>query len=309
MFKRSYNRLVLHLELETVSPLLIKAGDGALNLTAAQLACVRTRHAVAGLTVYIPGSSLRGVLRAAAEASLQGQRFRSVHGLIEGASDPFAPPRRFDDETPTAAIHREHSLTARLFGSTALKSRCAVRDLFPWKRDTASAEIASTQSFKQANRTELRNNVAIDRLLGSVKNGPWDAELVPAGATFWGELTLENYEVWQLGLLARAIDAFDEGFATLGSGSSRGLGVVRLRVSRLVHEQPLRAGERPRGVSQLADDATRRDYGLFPEAPDLLPAASSEPRGLHRRFDVSAPATGAWLAAGQHALNALGAVS
>ncbi|HEY8378342.1 MAG TPA: RAMP superfamily CRISPR-associated protein, partial [Nannocystis sp.] len=297
MFKRSYNRAVLNVEIETVSPLLIKAGDSALSPTAAQLACVRTRHAVAGLTVYIPGSSLRGVLRSAAETSLDGQRFASLQGPVDGAIDPFkrhkptselrereSEPRKRDSKTSTPAVHREHSLTERLFGSTSIKSRCAVRDLFPWPRDTAPAQIAATTSFVQANRTELRNNVAIDRLLGSVKQGPWDAELVPAGVTFWGEITLENYEVWQLGLLTRALDALDESFANLGSGSSRGLGLVHVRVSSLIHEQPARAGERPRGVSQLADDATRRDYGLFPEAPDALPEASGQLRGLHRRF-------------------------
>lgn len=305
MFKRSYNRAVLRIELLTVSPLLIKAGDARLSPTAAQLACVRTRHASAGLTVYIPGSSMRGVIRATAEASLRGQRFRNCHREVDGADDPLEHAAPAPTETPTPEVHRAHALTARLFGSTQLKSRCSIRDFFPWPGDIEPAQIASTEAFQQANRTELRNNVAIDRLLGSVKNGPWDAELVPAGVKFWGDLSLENYEIWQLGLLARAIDELNDGFAQLGSGKSRGLGLVTLQVTQLLHEQPYRAGERPRGVARLVDDSTRQEYDLFPEAAEALPAASGEPRGLHRRFRISAPDTGPWLAAGRRALESL----
>ncbi|MCY1071206.1 RAMP superfamily CRISPR-associated protein [Nannocystis sp. RBIL2] len=304
MFKRSYNRAILRIELRTVSPLLIKAGDSGLGPTAAQLACVRTRHADAGVetTVYIPGSSLRGVVRAAAEASLAGKTFVNHHGPVDGYRDPFdtasgrsiagGPP------PPTAEIHRSHPLTMRLFGSTSLKSRCSIRDLFPWSPGTA--RISQADTFTQANRTELRNNVAIDRVLGSVKHGPWDAELVPAGVSFWGDLALENYEVWQLGLLARAFDELNDGFAQLGSGKSRGLGVVRLTVTTLVHEQAARAGARPHGVAHLADAETRRAYDLFSEPPDALPIADGEPRGLHRRFTVTDAAP--WLDAGRRAL-------
>lgn len=307
MFKRSYNRAVLHIEILTISPLLIKSGDAGMGPTAAQLACVRTRHASAGPTVYIPGSGLRGVLRSVAEASLRDQSFSNKHGPIDGADDPLTPavaPRRNDDDPlPTATIHRGHALTSRLFGSTQLKSRCAVRDLFPWPGDTALADIPTTPSFLRANRTELRNNVAIDQLLGSVKHGPWDSELVPAGVAFWGDIALENYEVWQLGLLIRALDEFNEGFAQLGSGKSRGLGVVRIAVKQILHEQPARAGGHPYGVAHLADANTRRDYDLFDEAPNSLPATPSERRGLHDRFTVND--TAPWLDAGRRALQRL----
>jgi CRISPR-associated protein Csm3 len=306
MFKRSYNRAVLRIEIQTISPLLIKSGDAGMGPTAAQLACVRTRHAAAGPTVYIPGSGLRGVVRSAAEATLQGQTFRNKHGSIDGAEDPLLskkPEADGREQPSTAVIHRNHALTARLFGSTQIKSRCAIRDLFPWPADTPPEAIHRTPSFTQANRTELRNNVSIDHLLGSVKNGPWDSELVPAGVHFWGDVALENYEVWQLGLLVRAFDELNDGFAQLGSGKSRGLGVVRVTVEQLLHEQPSRAGDRPRGVSGLADARTRDDYDLFDEAPDALPAAAHEPRGLHHRFTVHA--TDPWLEAGRVALNRL----
>lgn len=307
MFKRSYNRAVLRIEILTISPLLIKAGDAAMGPTAAQLACVRTRHASAGPTVYIPGSSLRGVLCSSAEASLRGRQFRSHHNSIEGANDLNDHKRpKFDRETPTAEVHRSHALTERLFGSTQLKSRCAVRDLLPWPSETAPTRIADTDAFKQANRTELRNNVSIDRLLGSVRHGPWDAELVPAGVTFWGDLALENYEIWQLGLLACAVDELNDGFAQLGSGKSRGLGLVRLAVTQILHEQSARTGDRPHGVAHLADEGTRKDYDLFAEAPDALPEAPRELRGLHHRF--TADTTAPWLEAGRHALEHLEAL-
>src|SRR5262249_12407642 len=74
MYRRSYNRAVLRVRITTVTPLRIGAGDVGLDPSATDLTCVRTRHAAHGTTVYIPGSSFKGVVRATAEAAIRGQR-------------------------------------------------------------------------------------------------------------------------------------------------------------------------------------------------------------------------------------------
>ena len=148
--------------------------------------------------------------------------------------------------------------------------------------------------------------MAIDRILGSVKHGPFDQELVPAGVSFWGEIALENYQVWQLGLLVRALDEISEGFAQLGSSKSRGLGFARATVISIVHEQPLRAGERPAGVGTLVSEEERSAYGLLPEPAVQLPATMGEPRGLSRRFVTDdPPAIEIWIEAARQALGGL----
>ena len=308
MFRKSYNRAVLRIHVETVTPLRIGAGDVGLEPSAADLTCVRTRHGRHGSTSYIPGSSLKGVVRSAAEASLRGQK---LAGGVRGAcDDPLAnndqscgDRYQSDSTTPTEAIHRAHCLACRLFGSQAIKGRASVRDLFPWSDLVAGGDSHAPggENHVAANRLELRHGVSIDRILGSVKNGPFDQELAPAGVGFFGEIALENFQVWQLGLLGEAFDQMNAGITQLGSSKSRGLGVVAIRVEQILHEQAGRR-DRPCGVGQLATPQERAAYGLIADAD--LPEHPSEPRGLAMRFDVREAAS-AWLDAGRAALGAL----
>jgi CRISPR-associated RAMP protein (TIGR02581 family) len=306
MFRISYNRAVLRIRIDTVTPLRIGAGDIGLDPSGADLTCVRTRHGSHGTTVYIPGSSLKGVIRSAAEADVRGRTFARVPGACD---DPLDNDRscgasyQKDTDTPTHAIHAAHCLTCRLFGSQAIKGRASIRDLFPWSDDVEPGTRYAPGGDNQtsANRLELRHGVAIDRFLGSVRHGPFEQELVPAGVSFFGDIALENYQVWQLGLLAQAFDQLDSGLAQLGSSKSRGLGVARIAVERITHEQ---AGRRPRpcGVGDLATPEQFSAYGLLAEA--TLPSDDGIPHGLATRFDVREQSA-AWLTAGRAALGAL----
>ncbi|GAB4520727.1 MAG: RAMP superfamily CRISPR-associated protein [Haliangiales bacterium] len=306
MFRKSYNRAVLHLRVDTVTPLLIQAGDSGLDPAAADITCVRTRHARWGSTVFIPGSSFKGVIRSAAEAAVRGHKFGPVSGACD---DPLNHKQNScsgklqKSEADSSAIHRQHCLACRTFGSMAMKGRAAPRDLFPWPDDAAGRDPSEVRALvEHANQLELRHGVAIDRLTGSVKHGPFDQELVPAGVSFWGDIALENYQACQLGLLAQAFDSVNDGIAQLGGSKSRGLGAARVQVERIVHEQRT-AGADPLGVGQLAADVERDAYGLVPDY--ALPKAAGTRRGLATRFEVSGDDTEAWLNAGRDALGAL----
>lgn len=309
MFRRSYNRAALRVRLTTVTPLRIGAGELGLDPSGADLTCVRTRHAAHGTTVYIPGSSLKGVVRAAAEASVRGQRFAGRVGACDDPLDHKDARRscgaRHQDgsNTPTHDIYRDHCLACRLFGSLAIKGRASLRDLFPWSDDPGAGAAFAPGGDNQisANRLELRHGVAIDRILGSVKHGPFDQELVPAGVAFFGDIALENYQVWQLGLLAAAFDQLNGGIAQLGSSKSRGLGVVTATVEEIVHDQAGR-GSQPCGVAALATPEEREAYGLLTEP--ALSAGDGVRHGLATRFVVRDQAA-AWLATGRDALGAL----
>lgn len=300
MFRRNLNRAVLHLRIETVSPLIIRAGDSGLDPVAPDLACVRTRVSGRDATVYIPGASLKGVLRSAAEAAVRGRTWSSV----DGACDLFSPrtcgrSRRVTDE-PSDAIHKSHCLACRLFGSTSIRGRAAVRDLYPW--DPGASDEQQRESMRSANLTETRHGVAINRFSGSVEHGPFESEIVPMGSRFWGEIALVNYQAWQLGLLAESFRELNDGFAQLGSTKSRGFGRVVVSVERIVHEQT-RSRRIPAGVGLLATESDRAAYGLLSDTE--LPETQVEDRGLFLRATVEAPQTEAWLAAGIDALGAL----
>jgi len=311
MFKVSLNRAVLQYRLETVTPLSIRAGDTGLDPTAASLVCVRTHHRPLGPTVYVPGSSFKGVIRAAAEASVRGQTFGGELE-VEGACDPgdhrtscARHGRRGAGGSPdTALVHRRNCLACRLFGSLSMRGRCAVRDLFPF---SGAAEISDEDrsNFERANAVEVRNGVFISRISGSVAGGGvFDQEMVPAGVFFYGEIALQNYQAWQLGLLMSGLQQLDDGFAQLGSSKSRGLGVVRVKLLRLVHEQRAGAQDGPVGVGALVDASTQRAYGLLAESG--LPKTSHVPYGLSRRFEVDAgPPIERWKDSSMKALGGL----
>jgi CRISPR-associated RAMP protein (TIGR02581 family) len=301
MFKQNDNRAVLRLRVEAITPLLIRAGETGLNPGIADLSCVRTHHVERGPTVFIPGSSLKGVVRSAAEASI-----RNKVGNWEGACDPLGKAscgarlkelKKESGEDRSAKIHRAHCLACRTFGSTVLKGRVAIRDLLPF-RDGQD----DTDNFRHANRVESRHGVAINRISGAVQHGPFDLETVPPGAAFFGDVALENYQTWQLGLIAAAIDELNEGFAQLGSNKSRGLGLVKVRVLEILHEQT--AGKKqPREVRDFLAPPEIDAYGLLPGAS--LPEAAEIEWGLRSRFSISGAATEEWMNAGRVALRKL----
>ena len=302
MFKRALNRAVIRLHFETRAPLLIRAGDTGLNPARADLSCVRTRHATLGTTVYVPGSSVKGVIRSAAEALIR----RDEHGrTAKYACDPLDHSASCGGhwskkkDAKTEVVYSGHCLACRLFGSTALRCRCAIRDLFPF----LPHESEPSENFKTANRVETRNGVGIDRIAGSVRVGPFDLEMVPVGVRFHGEIALTNIQAWQLGLLAAALRELNEGFVQLGSTKSRGLGVVSVGIDEILFEQVRSSGARPVGVGAIVTKHEREAYGLLRELE--LPAASGVLRGLSRRFTLTGREATEWLQATENALEAV----
>ena len=107
-------------------------------------------------------------------------------------------------------------MVCQLFGSPWFASRIQISDLY----------VDKDLWFDQY---QIRNGVAIDRDTGTAKDGMlYDYEVVPFGTRFGCEIMVENAEPWQLGMLMLGIRPFEVGEITVGGGSSRGLGKVRI---------------------------------------------------------------------------------
>lgn len=245
MHKRLWNALKLEFELQPKAPLLIKAGASTTspNPSLPDMQFVRTATPK-GETVFIPGSSLKGVFRGFTEKVLR---------TVDRACDPFsmeACGRRLSAEEDTAKIYRESCRACKIYGHTRLRGRLSFTDAFP----------------TGAVKTETRYGVAISRLTNAVAVGPFEMEVLVAG-TFSGSLVLENFEVWQLGLLALTLQALNEGMVKVGFGKNRGLGEVHLQVKRAVLEMARKNGIAPSelwGVGAFVDEdeEERSRYGL-----------------------------------------------
>jgi CRISPR/Cas system CSM-associated protein Csm3 (group 7 of RAMP superfamily) len=187
------------------------------------MAFVWTRTA-SGPHYYLPGSSLRGVLRVAAERVVA--RWRPEWAR---ASDPFrcASGRWVDQQRqleskprPTGAdIYAMAGPIERCFGHTALRGRLTVADAYlVHERDAAPI---------------VRDGVGINRSTGAAaENIKFQFEAI-TGGVFKTTLVLVNYECWQLGLLAHMLAALDDGVVRIGYGTYRGLGRVRVAVDEL----------------------------------------------------------------------------
>lgn len=280
-------RVRVRFSLRTSTPL--RVGSPGAGAGWPELRCARTR--LAGQpTVYLPGASLRGALRAVAARRL-GCR------CVEGA--------------PSQAS----CLVCRTFGHGGLRGRVAVPDLLPVSPAEWLDALEAQARFGEAHGAEVpldfegaelvrANGVDLALEPGVPGAGAVAGEVVPAWSTFWGEVVLQGYQAWQLGLLALGLRALDRGEARLGGGRSRGRGRVTVRVQSLRHEQPLHAGDgAPRLWGELATPAEAARLGLRAERG--MPEHAGYVVGLTRRFDLDAEAAAGWLDAAVASLGAL----
>lgn len=177
----------------------------------------------------IPGSSLKGALRAYAERLL-----RTLEPLAQRPTD--APPLSCDlltdpcltnDEVKAIKdeekkvderLRRRSCWACRLFGAPWMASRVLVKDL-------PVQSAAWTESFAH------RDGVSIDRDKGTAQaKRRYTLEVVPQEIPFVFELVVDGATDAELGLLLLALEGLNTGMVLLGGARSRGLGDVHLAI-------------------------------------------------------------------------------
>lgn len=175
---------------------------------------------------FIPGSSIKGVVRFQAERILRSADLGPDFRACDPFDDPcLSPKKRNSEKEPgeTEAKYSErlweNSCTAcRLFGSPWIGSRLLFKD--------ASLRNAGDLAVV----TQIRDGVGIDRDLGAAAtNIKYDFETVVPGAQFDVEVIAENVELWELGFVTSIFRLWSEGHLAIGGKSTRGTGWGRLR--------------------------------------------------------------------------------
>lgn len=223
MHRRLVNELTLELVLSPRGPLLVRAAETGLDPTRAELEFVRSPRG-GEETVYLPGSTLKGALRFQCERLARtletgdGDRpprlaCNPLSELREGAGASCGARLRREAGQGGEHLFRESCVVCQLFGNSALAARLRVSDAYP------AAPV----------RVEQRGGLAIDRVYGNAAGAPFTYEVATAGA-FVAELTVYNFALAHLGLLALALRDLDEGHCAVGYGKSRGLGRLAVRV-------------------------------------------------------------------------------
>jgi CRISPR/Cas system CSM-associated protein Csm3 (group 7 of RAMP superfamily) len=186
---------------------------------------VETYHG-GGRSVYLPGSSLKGAIRAHAERIVRtvGRDNRNSDNLNSlWANDPLNDTYHYLKDESASDIYKLSSFTDQMFGNTLIASRIRIEDAYPVE--------------SQPVKLEERNGVAIDRVFGSVAVGPFNYQVCTAGE-FRTKLHLKNFSLAQLGLIGLVLRDLDEGWFGLGFAKSRGLGIVEVKLNQAVVQYP-----------------------------------------------------------------------
>jgi len=249
MHGRLYNELSLEIAIMPQTPLLIKSGQKAsIDPALPDMQFVRTRRRLqngeVSEVVYIPGSSLRGVVRAHAERLLR--TLDEKHACyVEAKKFCLRQKGLKEDKESADRLYKESCYACKLFGNTGIASRVQMSDLHPAEDPLR----------------ETRFGVAIDRITGAVAVGPFDLEVV-TDARFEGRIVLRNFTVGQLGLLGAALLDIADGLVALGHAKSRGLGRVCIEFTRAEFRFCKPPNGAILGVGELADQQLKQKYGL-----------------------------------------------
>jgi CRISPR/Cas system CSM-associated protein Csm3 (group 7 of RAMP superfamily) len=290
MFRTLQNTANLRFTLVPDGPLLIRAQSVGIDPGLADMEFQRT-HRAGKNTVFLAGSGLKGVLRSHCERLLRSAgRFACDPTQVR---NPQTCGTRRDGghaPDPQRYPHDGNCGSCFTFGSLRMAGRFRLSDAYP---------VAGLEEV--TNRTEVRTGVGIERRSQAASSGVlYDAEVVVGGA-FAGQMSGENFSLWQLGLVLAALEDLDAGLVRIGGAKARGMGSVQVR--DLSIELGFLNSEKNRLTGTRPTDPEAGDYGL--PANDALPAptASLEEgrRGLFRTLlyqKETVPALTAALVAG-----------
>jgi len=232
-FERFASRTVIHATLEMQTALSV-GGRASLEPTGTDLPVVRNAD---GLP-FIPGSSLKGVVRAQMERVLRSVPPSLGFAACDPLSAPCVPnqdkdqisqdigrlienkqlPEYQGEQEFSQRLWKKTCTVCRLFGSPWIASRLAFKDTF--LRNAEDLPVT----------TQVRDGVGIDRDLGAARTGiKYDFEVVVPGAQFDIEIVAENVEPWELGLLLAILRPWEEGHLAIGGKSTRGPGWGKLQ--------------------------------------------------------------------------------
>jgi CRISPR/Cas system CSM-associated protein Csm3 (group 7 of RAMP superfamily) len=225
MHKRFVNQCTIDLTIVPCGPILIKSGKEGADPTKPDMEFVETYHA-GGRSIYLPGSSLKGAIRAHAERIVRtvgSERYNSQKPNYPWANDPLNDKYDYLKDKSSHDIYKLSSFTDQMFGNTSIASRIRIEDAYP---------VDSKQL-----KVEERNGVAIDRVFGSVAVGPFNYQVCTSGE-FHTKIHLKNFSLAQLGLIGLVLRDLNEGWFGLGFAKSRGLGMVEVRLNSAVVQYP-----------------------------------------------------------------------
>lgn len=217
MFAQLKNQFKLTFNFKIDSPLCIRSGEESIDPTLPDMQCVRS-YKNGENVVFIPGSSIKGVVRTQCEKIYNVIGNGKIACDIHDKSKVCNKSKDKDIKESGATIYSELCPACKMFGSMRLGGRIKFKDAYP-----------IDNKFKIG----YRNGVGINRITGAAQRGAlYDFEVVE-DASFKVTITGDNFELYQLKVLMWALDDINEGYSNFGSSSTRGNGKMTVEDMKL----------------------------------------------------------------------------
>jgi CRISPR-associated RAMP protein (TIGR02581 family) len=178
---------------------------------------------------FVPGSSLKGVLRHRAE--------QLARTMGQGCCNPFARVDEVADEAEVSCSvrieQRRKALAEQereLAGHEIYCMACPICRLFGCLGLASRLQVADGYLVGGSYQSASRDGVGIDRRRGGAREKvKFQNEVLEAGRFRTG-LRVRNFELWQLGVLAYLLDDLISGRIRLGHGTHRGMGEISVEI-------------------------------------------------------------------------------
>lgn len=223
-FDRFVNEIIITGKLQLITPLHI--GAGSQGIYDVDNGVVKTLDGAP----YIPGSSLKGILRTFLERLGQSS-------VLDHTG--YAKPCQFGEKSMCLSEYRNKSARDQLleelnndeekFQQFLAEHSCPICHLFGNQLRGAKVRVADAHVDETWNdHYDIRQGVGIDRDTGKAADKVlYDFEVVPAGTRFVFQVRGENLSSVEERWLVVALEALRQGRLILGGKSARGLGLVQ----------------------------------------------------------------------------------
>ncbi len=289
MLKKVINSAHIKFTIVPIDPLLIKSGQATIGGT--DMSFVRTYKFGEKEQPFIPGSSIKGMLRAYAEKicrTLGGSKIPVCLPYLDNKKNNLSSDMKLqvacglrlnsqdkdtnkNNKISSADMYRVSCPACRLFGSHNYIGRLATSDAY----------------LTGQHLLEIRDGIAIDRLTGGTA-AKYDFEVLTNG-NFETSIDVRNFEFWQLGLLGLVLRDMEDGLIRIGFGKSRGLGKIKITINDfkiISYNKPLATLS---GIAAHCDDQEIQKYGLFkePNKDADTPLPQTERNGLRYEYTIT----------------------
>jgi len=231
------------------------------------------------LKFYIPGTSLRGVMRSHAE--------KIVRTLWDNKQEPICcDPFGKNSCSGRLSSAKEKKLISE---KDSYKFSCVICKLFGNTHSASRIQVHDSNFVTGIKELSVRDGIAIDRFTGGVSQGANFKNHFIEGA-FNSEITIRNFELWQLGLLAYVFRDFEQKLITIGFGKNKGFGRVKGTIDKVQLSYFCDNQNKLKGIGEICSDE-KEVYDFVSILPNP-PVLSGKPicKDLYRKqFEIEMP--------------------